>query len=132
MLPELSQLVMRCLEKDPAHRWQTVGDTIRPLEDLASSELQDFLSDVAVEAYYELGEIRLRMGDLESAESLFRQAHELGRDPVPGLALLVLGRAYRACGNREDAELELQAAGASFERLGAEADAKSTAELLES
>jgi tetratricopeptide (TPR) repeat protein len=210
----------------------------------ASAELQDFLSDVAAEAYYELGEIRLRMGDLDSAESLFRQAHELGRDPVPGLALLrfaqgrterasaileralsdtsmsrldrarllpahaevslasgaaevgraaaeelaeiaeaygspalaaraafalglvelgegepmsaavtlrrawrlakeselpyeaararvALGMAYRACGNGEDAELELQAAVASFERLGAERDARSTAEMLE-
>lgn len=210
----------------------------------ASSDLEDFLSDVAAEAYYELGEIRLRMGDLDSAESLFRQAHELGRDPVPGLALLrfaqgkteraralleralsdpsmsrlerarllpayaevslasgaadqarasaeelaaiaevygsralaaraafarglvelgegepasasvtlrrawrlakeselpyeaararvLLGKAYRSCGNREDAELELQAAVASFERLGAEGDARSTAELLE-
>jgi tetratricopeptide (TPR) repeat protein len=64
----------------------------------ASAELDDFLSDVAAEAYYELGEIRLRMGELESAERLFRRAHELGRDPVPGLALLRLaeGKAERA------------------------------------
>ncbi|HEU6452495.1 MAG TPA: protein kinase [Gemmatimonadaceae bacterium] len=64
----------------------------------ASAELDDFLSDVAAEAYYELGEIRLRMGELKSAERLFRRAHELGRDPVPGLALLRLaeGKTDRA------------------------------------
>jgi tetratricopeptide (TPR) repeat protein len=209
----------------------------------ASEELEDFLADVAGEAYYELGEIRLRMGDLEEADKLFRQAHELGRDPVPGLALLrlaqdrpdsaralldralsdpllsqldrarllpaqaelalvtgdravarataeelsaiadayaspalaaraafaqgllelgegnlplaavslrrawrlwkesdmpyeaararmLLGQAYRDSGNREDAELELQAAAVSFERLGAATDARRTAALL--
>jgi tetratricopeptide (TPR) repeat protein len=209
----------------------------------ASSELQDFLSDVTAEAYYELGQIRLHMGDFDTADNLFRQAHELGRDPLPGLALLrlaqgrtesaralldralsdpllapldrakllpaqaeaafaagattasraaadelssiagaygsptlaahaafacglaelgegtpakaaatlrrawrlakecdlpyeaarsrfQLGRAYRACGNRDDAELELHAAATSFERLGAAADARNTADLL--
>jgi tetratricopeptide (TPR) repeat protein len=30
------------------------------------------------------------MGDLGRAEEVFRQAHELGRDPVPGLALVRL------------------------------------------
>ena len=210
----------------------------------ASAELEDFLSNVAAEAYYELGEIRLRMGDLAAADGLFRQAHERGRDPVPGLALLrlaqgrtenaralleralsdpllssldrarllpaqaevalasgetevsraaadeltaiaaaygspalaaraafargivelgdgqaasaatslrrawklskdsdlpyeaarareLLGQAYRACGNREDADLELQAAATSFERLGAAADARRAGALLE-
>src|SRR5262249_42897932 len=42
------------------------------------------------EAFYELGEIRLRLGALAAAEEAFRQAHELGRDPQPGLALLRL------------------------------------------
>ena len=211
----------------------------------ASTELEGFISDAAGEAYYELGEIRLLMGDVEAADALFRQAHELGRDPVPGLALLrleqgkiesaralidralsdplmtpldrakllpaqaeiavasgdwevaraaaseltsiadaydspalaaraafaqgiadlnegqpavaatslrrawklsrdsdlpyeaacarvSLGRAYRACGNEEDAELELKAASASFERLGAVAAARHTAALLTS
>ena len=210
----------------------------------ASQELQDFLSDVTAEAYYELGEIRLHMGDFETADNMFRQSHELGRDPLPGLALLrlaqgrtdsaralleralsdplvtpldrarllpaqaqaafaagateatraaanelssiadaygspalaahaafarglvelgenepakaaaslrrawklakdcdlpydaararvLLGRAYRACGNSEDAELELHAAATSFERLGAAADARSTVALLD-
>jgi class 3 adenylate cyclase len=42
------------------------------------------------QAFYELGEVRLRMGDLTAAEEAFRQAHEMGRDPQPGLALLRL------------------------------------------
>jgi hypothetical protein len=45
---------------------------------------------------------------------------------------VLLGQAYRASGNKEDAELELQAAATSFERLGAAADARKTAALLES
>jgi tetratricopeptide (TPR) repeat protein len=210
----------------------------------ASVELDGFLSDAAAEAYYQLGELRRLMGDLSAADGLFRRAHELGRDPVPGLALLrhaqgrtesaralleralsepsltqldrakllpaqvevaieaeamdvarkaaeeltsiaetyrspaliaraayarglvelsdghaapasgslrrawrlskecelpyeaararvSLARAYRACGNSDDAELELQAAVISFERLGATTAARSTAALLE-
>ena len=46
-------------------------------------------------------------------------------------ARVLLARAYRECGNGEDAELELQAAVASFERLGAEKDAMGAAGLLE-
>jgi hypothetical protein len=209
----------------------------------ASAELEGCAPDVAAAAYYELGEIRLRMGDLDAADELFHRAHALGIDPVPGLALLrlaqgradngralleralsnplmpaldrvrllparaelalaagaietvraaadelssiadvyispalaasaafarglselgdqrptdaaislrrawrlwkesdlpyeaararmFLGQAYGACGNREDADLELQAASMSFERLGATTDARRTAALL--
>jgi tRNA A-37 threonylcarbamoyl transferase component Bud32/tetratricopeptide (TPR) repeat protein len=56
----------------------------------AAQELQGFYHIAAGEAFYEIGEIRLRMGDLTRAEEVFRQAHELGRDPLPGLALLRL------------------------------------------
>jgi class 3 adenylate cyclase len=56
----------------------------------ACAELGDFNLSYAAEAFYELGEIRLRAGDLAAAEEAFRQAHELGRDPQPGLALLRL------------------------------------------
>ncbi|HJU65411.1 MAG TPA: protein kinase, partial [Gemmatimonadaceae bacterium] len=64
----------------------------------ASVELQGFLGDVAAEANYELGEVRLRMGDFQTAEQMFRRAHEMGRDPLPGLAMLRLnqGRADSA------------------------------------
>ena len=56
----------------------------------AGEELGDFLIDVAGEAFYELGEIRLRMGDLPGAGEMFGEAHARGRDPQPGLALLRL------------------------------------------
>jgi tetratricopeptide (TPR) repeat protein len=56
----------------------------------ATEELRDFYHVGAGEAFYEIGEIRLRMGDFGRAEEVFRQAHELGRDPVPGLALVRL------------------------------------------
>jgi class 3 adenylate cyclase len=59
---------------------------------LACTELSDFAPDVAAHGFYELGELRLRMGDLEGAEEAFRQAHGLGVDPEPGLALLQLER----------------------------------------
>jgi tetratricopeptide (TPR) repeat protein len=57
---------------------------------LRARELCKSYSVQESEAHYELGEIHLRRGDLEKAEEAFRRAHELGRDPVPGLALLRL------------------------------------------
>jgi class 3 adenylate cyclase len=58
----------------------------------ALTELQGFNLMFAAEGFYELGELRLRMGDLDGAEDAFRQAHELGRAPLPGLALLRLAQ----------------------------------------
>src|SRR5882724_4502507 len=74
----------------------------------AAEELQGFYHIAAGEAFYEIGEIRLRMGDLRRAEEVFRQAHELGRDPVPGLALVRL------------AEGKIEAARALLDRAVAE------------
>ncbi|MGQ0608477.1 MAG: adenylate/guanylate cyclase domain-containing protein [Chloroflexota bacterium] len=54
----------------------------------ACAELQDFCLDYAGEGFYQIGEIRLRMGDLDGAETAFTQAHGMGRDPQPGLSLL--------------------------------------------
>lgn len=54
----------------------------------ALSELQNFNLEFAAMSLYELGELRFRMGDLQAAEEAFRQAHEMGFDPQPGLALL--------------------------------------------
>ena len=42
------------------------------------------------DAHYEVGEIRRRRGDLAGADEAYTRAHELGRDPQPGLALLRL------------------------------------------
>ncbi len=58
----------------------------------ALTELEKFNLEFAAEGFYELGEVRLRIGDLQDAEDAFRQAHELGRPPYPGLALLYLAR----------------------------------------
>ena len=40
----------------------------------------------------EVGEVRLRRGDLDGAEEAFEQAHRLGNEPQPGIALLRLAR----------------------------------------
>lgn len=56
----------------------------------ALNELQNFNVGFAGHGFNEIGEVRLRMGDLEEARSAFRQAHELGHDPQPGMALLLL------------------------------------------
>jgi class 3 adenylate cyclase len=58
----------------------------------ACEELADFNPRVAGEAFYEIGEIRLRMGDLPGAEEAFGRAIELARDPQPGIALLRLAQ----------------------------------------
>ena len=56
----------------------------------AAEELRDFNVSYAAEALYRIGEIRLSRGDLREASDAFREAHELGREPHPGLALLRL------------------------------------------
>jgi len=47
---------------------------------------------VAAAGWYEIGEIRRRQGDFAAAEEAYAKAHELGRNPQPGLALLRLGQ----------------------------------------
>ncbi|HSO29935.1 MAG TPA: adenylate/guanylate cyclase domain-containing protein [Candidatus Sulfomarinibacteraceae bacterium] len=54
----------------------------------ACTELIEFQPSYAGEGFYQIGEIRRRMGDLAGAEDAFAQAHRLGRDPMPGLALV--------------------------------------------
>jgi len=44
------------------------------------------------DAYYEVGEVRRVRGDLLGAEQAYRQAHDHGRDPQPGIALLRLAQ----------------------------------------
>jgi ATP/maltotriose-dependent transcriptional regulator MalT len=58
----------------------------------ASSELLEMNPRAAAEGFYEIGEIRCRMGDLVGAEEAFRRASELGRDPQPGRALVRLAQ----------------------------------------
>jgi class 3 adenylate cyclase len=58
----------------------------------ASEELQGFHPAAAGGAFHELGEVRLRMGDLEGAADAFRHAQALGEEPQPGQALLLFAR----------------------------------------
>jgi ATP/maltotriose-dependent transcriptional regulator MalT len=56
----------------------------------ASADLVGVHVVTVAEAHYEVGEIRRLRGDLAGANAAFRRAHELGRDPQPGRALLRL------------------------------------------
>lgn len=54
------------------------------------------LGSFAAMAFYEVGELCLSRGALEEAETAFRRAHELGREPQPGLARLRLAEGNQA------------------------------------
>ena len=76
----------------------------------ACEELHDFERLITAGGYYEVGEIRRRLGDFAAAEEAYRKANELGSDPQPGLALLRL------------AEGKLDAAVAAITRTPREVD----------
>jgi class 3 adenylate cyclase len=65
-------------------------------EEEAESACEDFLEynmpGEAGQASYELGELRLRRGDLSGAEDAFRRVLEAGGETQPGLALLRLAQ----------------------------------------
>ena len=56
----------------------------------ASVELASFNLLFSALAFKELGEVRLKMGDLEGAEAAFRQAQEMGITPEPGFTELLV------------------------------------------
>jgi class 3 adenylate cyclase len=58
----------------------------------ACEELRSYDVLLSGEAKYEIGEVRLRVGDLEGAREAFRQAHQLSREPEPGMSLLRLAQ----------------------------------------
>jgi class 3 adenylate cyclase len=59
----------------------------------ACAELERFRLMIGVGyAHYFIGEVRLRMGDLDAAADEFERAYEYGHDAQPGLALLQLAR----------------------------------------
>jgi class 3 adenylate cyclase len=59
----------------------------------ACEELERFgLLDSVGWAHYQVGEVRLRMGDLDGASEAFERAYEHGHDAQPGLAVLQLAR----------------------------------------
>ena len=67
----------------------------------ACEELQRYrLVDAIGFAQYQIGEVRLRMGDLDGASEAFDRAYEAGHDAQPGLALLQLARGEVADASR--------------------------------
>ena len=58
----------------------------------AGEQLRAWCPRIAGAAFYELGETRLRLGDLAQAEQAFREADEHGHTPEPGHSLLRLAR----------------------------------------
>ena len=62
----------------------------------ACSELESYNAFTTAAGYYQIGEIRRRRGDFHAAEEAYRKAHELGRDPQPGQALLRLAQGKAA------------------------------------
>lgn len=70
--------------------WSTAND----VADRACRELMAYHPSMAGESYYVAGELKRRQGDAAGAEEAFLTAHELGRDPQPGLALLRLAQGH--------------------------------------
>lgn len=63
----------------------------------ACTELEQYrMLDVVGYAYYQIGEVRLRLGDLGPAAEAFRAAVEHGDPGLPGLALLASAQGKRA------------------------------------
>jgi tetratricopeptide (TPR) repeat protein len=58
----------------------------------ACEELSRYDLPLSGEAQYAVGEVRLRVGDLQGAQEAFRQAHQLSRTPEPGMSLLRLAQ----------------------------------------
>ena len=83
------------------------------------------LLDAVGFAYYQVGEVRLRMGDLDAAAEAFDRAYEYGHDAQPGLALLQLAR-----GEVADARRSLDRALVAAAGTGGVADRTTRARLL--
>jgi class 3 adenylate cyclase len=67
--------------------WERAEEELRR----ATDELAGFEAIVPMaDGFYAIGEIRLRMGDLQGAEEAIRQAHAFGRSPEPAMALIRL------------------------------------------
>jgi len=78
------------------------AEILRLRGSLAEAEVEARKAQTELEAFgrlpqagagaYEVGEVYLRRGDLDGAEEAFEQAHRLGHEPQPGMALLRLAR----------------------------------------
>ena len=76
-------------------------------------------------AQYQVGEVRLRMGDLDGAAEAFDRAYEFGHDAMPGLALLHLAR-----GEVGDAQRAIERALVAASGTGAFSDRATRGRLL--
>jgi DNA-binding NarL/FixJ family response regulator len=81
---------------------------------LACDDARSMHVVTVAEGQYELGEVRRLRGDLEGAEDAYKRAHELGRHPQPGLALLRLAQGRVDAGA---ASIRAALAGETFDRL---------------
>ena len=92
----------------------------------ACTELERYgLMDAVGFAQYQVGEIRLRMGDLDAAAEAFDRAYEFGHDAMPGLALLYLAR-----GELAEAQRAIARALATASGTGAFSDRATRGRLL--
>jgi class 3 adenylate cyclase len=73
-------------------RYKGRFDEAEELAGQAGEQLRQWCPRIAGAAFYELGETRLRLGDLAQAEQAFREADEHGHTPEPGHSLLRLAR----------------------------------------
>ena len=62
----------------------------------AQDELERYgINEYVAEVKYARGEIQLYRGDIDDAVSSFKEANQLGKEPVPGYALVVASRGER-------------------------------------
>lgn len=100
-------------------RWSEAEEEARS----ACQELERFrLIDVLGAAYNEIGEVRLRLGDLTGAEQAFTTAYECGMDAQPGMARLQLANG--------DVAAATQSLERSLSRFGGHYDLVSRVQLL--
>jgi ATP/maltotriose-dependent transcriptional regulator MalT len=92
--------------------WDEAENEIRT----AAEELASFKPRSAAEAFYALGELQRRRGDIAAAEGAFLRAHQLGRDPHPGLALVRLAQGQASAASRALGAALADASGAPAER----------------
>ena len=64
-------------------------------------DLADMNVGAVAEGWYQLAELHRLRGDLQQADDAYREAHERGRNPQPGMALLRLAQGDPQAANRE-------------------------------
>ncbi len=127
-VPLLTAQVEVALAAKEPDRARSSADRLRELAASFSTAAVQAAADTAV------GAVELAEEEIPSALESLRRACATWRDlRLPyetARARMLFGRALRAAGDEEDARLELQAALAIFERLGATPDVAATAVLL--